>query len=65
MRLSSRNSETSGLRKISSLRSGVASPNGAVGSPFQPASQKATPSSGPSSPPVSLHLHLLCGVVSS
>lgn len=53
MRLSSKNSEGSGLRKISSLRSGVSSPNGGAGSPFQPASQKAMPSSGPEPPTVS------------
>ncbi len=65
MRLSSKNSEGSGLRKISSLKTGVSSPDGGVGSPFQPASQKPAPPTGPSSPPVSLHAHLLCTVVSA
>ena len=59
MRLSSKNSEGSGLRKISSLRPGVSSPDGGVGSPFQPASQKAAPPGGPTNPPVSLPTHIL------
>ena len=59
MRLSSKNSEGSGLRKISSLRPGVSSPDGGVGSPFQPASQKAAPPAGSSNPPVSLQTRIL------
>lgn len=41
MRLSSKPSDALGLRKMSSVRSGVGSPNAeGAGSPFQPASQR-------------------------
>ena len=57
MRLSSKPSDQLGLRKMSSVRSGVGSPNAeGAGSPFQPASQrKAEGPSGAS--PVRLSVH--------
>lgn len=63
MRLSSKQSEGSGLRKISSIKSGVSSPKGGVVSAFQPTSQTATAPSGPSASSVRLQLHILCHVV--
>lgn len=49
MRLSSKPSDQLGLRKMSSVRSGVGSPNaGGAGSPFQPASQRKAEGEGPS-----------------
>ena len=41
MRLSSKTSESSGLRQLSSIRSGVASLNNGTNSPFQPESKRA------------------------
>ena len=63
MRLSSKPSDGLGLRKISSVRSGVASPEGGLASPSQPESQKAMPPLGPSSPPVSLRFYTLSGLI--